>query len=136
MKIWLLIHLSLPNFLILFYCSKNLPLLCERKDFSYEVLWLNEKWLGVNLKRQRNLSPKTIWTTKYLEFHDDCNPLIHHKTDENSNRTIEKRERDLTHSFNDVGWMMRFGTSPPQHFYRWIRKDVSTSCVFTICPLH
>ena len=30
-------------------------------------------------------------------------PVIHHKIHEKSERTIEKRERDLTHSFNDVG---------------------------------
>ena len=58
----------------------------------------------MNLKTQRNVSPKTISTTKYFEFYGDGNPVIHNKIHEKSERTIEKkREQDLTHSFNDVG---------------------------------
>ena len=48
-----------------------------------------------------------------LNFMMIVTPMIHHKIHEKSK---EKREWDLTHSFNDVGWMMSFGTSPPQHF--------------------
>ena len=59
------------------------------------------KMIRCEPKRQRNVSPKTIWTTKYLEFHDDCNPLIHHKTDENFDRTIEKKR---TRSDSFIKW--------------------------------
>ena len=98
-----------------------------------DEVWI---WKGNEMCLRKQFRPQNILNFMIIITHHTF-----YKIHEKSERTIEKRERDLTHSFNDVGWMMSFGTSPPPQENRLRNAFEETFqrliyyCTFTICPL-